>query len=515
MELLMDKESIIPEAGSGNNLFPVFVKMEELRLLIVGGGKIGLEKLQTVLQNSPATQISIVAPEIGQPVRDLAAIHPGIRLLERPYHPNDLEYADIVIVAVNDRSVSAAVARDAREKGVLVNVADTPELCDFYLGSVVRKGHLKIAISTNGKSPTIAKRLKEEIGSMIPEEMNAVLDDMQTIRKGLNGDFGEKVRRLNELTSVLAAKQDKPELLAGPGGSKWQRVVKWCLFAFFFMILGHAILSLIPLTGIADFFRGLPRQFDWHAFLIMTLAGFLAQMVDGSMGLGYGTISTTFLLAYGVSPAIVSSRVHSARVFSSGVSGYSHHRFGNINKKLFRAIVVPGIIGAILGATLAYFGKEYANYVRVPLSVYTIYLGYYIFRKAFARRNPKEKVKRAGWLASAGGFMDAFAGGGWGTLVTSTLISKRRNPRYVVGSVCLAEFFVVLASSITFFILLRNLPLMDIAGMILGGVLAAPIAARLVGKLPVKTMFIAVGSLVIITSCSTLWKSVEWVLHHL
>ena len=515
MELLMDKESIIPEAGSGNNLFPVFVKMEELRLLIVGGGKIGLEKLQTVLQNSPATQISIVAPEIGQPVRDLAAIHPGIRLLERPYHPNDLEYADIVIVAVNDRSVSAAVARDAREKGVLVNVAVTPELCDFYLGSIVRKGHLKIAISTNGKSPTIAKRLKEEIGSMIPEEMNAVLDDMQTIRKGLNGDFGEKVRRLNELTSVLAAKQDKPELLAGPGGSKWQRVVKWCLFAFFFMILGHAILSLIPLTGIADFFRGLPRQFDWHAFLIMTLAGFLAQMVDGSMGLGYGTISTTFLLAYGVSPAIVSSRVHSARVFSSGVSGYSHHRFGNINKKLFRAIVVPGIIGAILGATLAYFGKEYANYVRVPLSVYTIYLGYYIFRKAFARRNPKEKVKRAGWLASAGGFMDAFAGGGWGTLVTSTLISKRRNPRYVVGSVCLAEFFVVLASSITFFILLRNLPLMDIAGMILGGVLAAPIAARLVGKLPVKTMFIAVGSLVIITSCSTLWKSVEWVLHHL
>jgi siroheme synthase-like protein len=513
MELLMDKDSIIPEAGSGNNLFPVFVKLEELRLLIVGGGKIGLEKLQTVLQNSPATQVTVVAPEIGQPVRDLTAIHPGIRLLERPYHPNDLEYADIVIVAVNDRSVSATIARDAREKGVLVNVADTPELCDFYLGSIVRKGHLKIAISTNGKSPTIAKRLKEEIGSMIPEEMNAVLDDMQTIRKGLNGDFTEKVRRLNELTSVLVAKQDKPELLPGPGGSKWQRVVKWCLFAFFFMILGHAILSLIPLPGIADFFRGLPR-FDWHGFVIMTLAGFLAQMVDGSMGLGYGTISTTFLLAYGVSPAIVSSRVHSARVFSSGVSGYSHHRFGNINKKLFRAIVVPGIIGAILGATLAYFGKEYANYVRVPLSVYTIYLGYYIFRKAFARRNPRDKVKGAGWLASAGGFMDAFAGGGWGTLVTSTLISKRRNPRYVVGSVCLAEFFVVLASSITFFILLRSLPLMDIAGMILGGMIAAPIAARLVGKLPVKTMFIAVGSLVIITSFSTLWKSVEWVLHH-
>ena len=152
-------------------------------------------------------------------------------------------------------------------------------------------------------------------------------------------------------------------------------------------------------------------------------------------------------------------------------------------------------------------------YVRIPLSVYTIYLGYYILRKAFARRNPKDKVRRAGWLASVGGFTDAFAGGGWGTLVTSTLISKRRNPRYVIGSVCLAEFFVVLASSITFFILLESIPLLDVAGMILGGIIAAPIAARLAGKLPVKTMFIAVGALVILTSCNTLWKAIAQVIH--
>jgi siroheme synthase-like protein len=532
----MENDSTIPGADAGNNLFPVFVKLENLRLLIVGGGKIGLEKLQTVLLNSPSTSISIVAPEIGDAIRELAARYPTIRLLERPYHPDDLASADIAIVAVNDRSVSETVARQARAKGVLVNVADTPDLCDFYLGSVVRKGHLKIAISTNGKSPTVAKRLKEEIGNMIPEEMNGVLDDMQTIRKNLNGDFGEKVRRLNELTSVLAAqtetpaapaplpvddlnsvrkaKQEKQVLPLDPGRRTWQRVVKWCLFAFFFMILGHAILSLVPFNRVPDFLREIPGQFDSRAFGIMTLAGFLAQFVDGSMGLGYGTISTTFLLAYGVSPAIVSSRVHSARVFSSGVSGYSHHRFGNINKKLFRTIVVPGVIGAIVGATLAYFGKEYSNYVRVPLSVYTVYLGYYILRKAFTRRKAGDKVRGAGWLASAGGLMDAFAGGGWGTLVTSTLISKRKNPRYVIGSVCLAEFFVVLASSITFFILLRNIPLLDIAGLIFGGIIAAPIAARLAGKLPARAMFIAVGSLVIITSCSTLWKSMEWVIHH-
>ncbi|HXB10138.1 MAG TPA: TSUP family transporter [Puia sp.] len=504
----MSKET----TDQGNTLFPVFIKLERLRLLIVGGGKVCLEKLNTVLQNSPATAITIVAPEIAAPVRELAAQHSNVLLVDRPYHRRDLEGADIAIVAVGDRSVSETVASDAKEAGVLVNVADTPDLCDFYLSSVIRKGDLKIAISTNGKSPTIAKRLKEELGGMIPDEMESVLNNMQTIRQRLNGDFPEKVRKLNELTKVLVAKQATPAI--EPRHSRWQQVVKWCLFAFCFMIIGHALLSYVPFAGMIEFFRGLPERFDVRGFLIMTLAGFLAQMVDGSMGLGYGTISTTFLLAYGVPPAIVSSRVHSARVFSSGVSGYSHHRFGNINRKLFRAIVVPGIIGAVLGAAMAYFGQGYAKYVRIPLSLYTVYLGYYIVRKAFSRRNPKDKVKRAGWLAAAGGFTDAFAGGGWGTLVTSTLISKRRNPRYVIGSVCLAEFFVVLASSITFFILLKSIPLLDVAGMILGGIIAAPIGARLVGKLPVKTMFIAVGSLVILTSCSTLWKAIQQVLSH-
>jgi len=250
----------------------------------------------------------------------------------------------------------------------------------------------------------------------------------------------------------------------------------------------------------------------------MLLTGFIAQMVDGSLGMGYGTISTTFLLATGVAPAIVSSRVHSARVFSSGVSGYSHHRFGNINKKLFMALVIPGIVGAIIGAGLAslvsmgYFGSKLSTYVRVPLSIYTIYLGYYIMRKAFSKKTTIDKVKGAGWLATVGGFMDAFAGGGWGTLVTSTLMAKRKSPRYVIGSVCLAEFFVVLCSSITFFILVK-ISLWDVAGLIVGGLIAAPIAARLVGKLPLKTMFILVGLLVILTSTNTLWKAVQVVIH--
>jgi len=384
-----------------------------------------------------------------------------------------------------------------------------PELCDFYLSSVVKKGNLKIAISTNGKSPTIAKRLKEVINNMIPDEMESVLDNMQTIRKGIDGDFSEKVRQLNDITKILVAKQVTLQDSKKPEQKKWQLIVKWCLFAFIFMILGHTVLWFLPLTKVINGIKDIPQYIDTKAFLIMLITGFFAQMVDGSLGMGYGTISTTFLLANGVNPAIVSSRVHSARVFSSGVSGYSHHRFGNINKKLFMALVVPGVIGAVIGATLAYYGQKYSSWVRVPLSLYTIYLGYYIMRKAFKKKAIQSKIKHAGRLASVGGFMDAFAGGGWGSLVTSTLISKRKSPRYVIGSVCLAEFFVVLASSITFFIFFKSLPLTDVAGLIIGGLIAAPIAARLVGKLPLKAMFVAVGTTVILTSAITLWKVLE------
>jgi uncharacterized protein len=492
-----------------NNLFPVFLKLENLRLLIVGGGYVGYEKLTTVIQNSPSTSIRLVATSISDEIKTFSNSYPNIDLIEKPYDSEDMEAIDLVIVAVDNKETSAYVRDDARARSLLINVADTPALCDFYLGSIVKKGDLKIAISTNGKSPTIAKRLKEEISYLIPDEIDNVLQNMQIIRQSLEGNFSEKVKQLDDLTKVLVAKQVTLTELDKPGEKKWPRIVKWCLFAFFFMILGHTILSLVPLDKVSDGIRSIPQFIDTKTFLMMLVTGFLAQMVDGSLGMGYGTISTTFLLAIGVNPAIVSSRVHSARVFSSGVSGFSHHRFGNINKKLFRTLVFPGIAGAIIGASLAYFGQEYSTWVRVPVSLYTLYLGYYILRKAFKKKNPRNKVKRAGWLASAGGFLDAFAGGGWGTLVTSTLISKRRSPRYVIGSVCLAEFFVVLASSITFFIFLKSLPFSDVAGLIIGGLIAAPIAARLVGKLPLKTMFIAVGLLVILTSLNTGWKALQ------
>ncbi len=495
-----------------NQLYPVFLKLDQLETLVVGAGNVGLEKLQSLLSNSPGAKITIVAPEIKDEIRRLVSEHSSCRIVQRSFHEADLNDKDLVILATKNRQLHESIQQLAKQKGVIVNVADTPDLCDFYLGSIVQKGSLKIAISTNGLSPTIAKRIKEVINEMIPKEMESVLQNMTAIRQKLNGSFEEKVKQLDELTKMLVSKQITLEDINKPEQKRWQKIVKWCLFAFCFMIIGHTILSYIPFGKIMVSIKSLSELPGTKTFLLMLFTGFIAQMVDGSLGMGYGTISTTFLLANGVNPAIVSSRVHSARVFSSGVSGYSHHRFGNINKKLFKTLVVPGIIGAIIGASLAFFAQKYSSWVRVPLSLYTFYLGYFILRKAFAKSQYHSKVKKAGWLASAGGFMDSFAGGGWGTLVTSTLMSKRRSPRYVIGSVCLAEFFVVFVSSITFFILLRSIPIADVAGLIVGGLIAAPIAARLVGKVPIKAMFIAVGTLVILTSCSTFWNAISQLL---
>jgi uncharacterized protein len=492
-----------------NRLFPVFLKLEELEVLLVGAGKVGLEKLTAILHNAPDSSVTVVATEISEQVKSMTESYSGVKLIERSFEPEDLDEKEIVIVAVNDKTTSNYIRVLSKQKKLLINVADTPELCDFYLGSIVDKGNLKIAISTNGKSPTIAKRMREQLEELIPDEIEGVIQNMHTIRQDLKGDFAEKVRQLDDLTKLLSAKQEKLEKVSKPAGKNWTKIVLLCLFAFLFMLLGHALLSWIPLHEISAGIKKIPEYINVPSFLMMLLTGFIAQMVDGSMGMGYGTISTTFLLANGINPAIVSSRVHTARVFSSGVSGFSHHRFGNINKKLFRTLVIPGVVGALVGATLAFYGQKYSVYVRIPLSLYTLYLGYFIVKKAFRKINRQYKIKGAGWLASVGGFMDAFAGGGWGTLVTGTLISKRKNPRYVIGSVCLAEFFVVLASSIAFFLYLKTFFITDVAGLIIGGLIAAPIAARLVGKIPMRAMYIAVGTLVVITSILTLIKGIS------
>lgn len=187
-----------------NELFPVFLKLKQLRLLIVGGGYVGMEKLQAVLVNSPAATIKLVATEISSEIKEFVQQYPAVTLIEKPYQISDFDNIDLAIAAINDPTVSGQVAADAKLKGILINVADKPDLCDFYLGSVVQKGNLKVAISTNGKSPTIAKRVKEMLNETLPDELDSLLDNMQNIRSKMKGDFTEKVKQLNEITKTLS-----------------------------------------------------------------------------------------------------------------------------------------------------------------------------------------------------------------------------------------------------------------------------------------------------------------------
>lgn len=192
-----------------NRLFPVFLKLEKLRLLIVGAGAIGLEKLNAVLTNSPACQIKIVASWFSEEVKQLANGKSTIQCIEKIFDENDLENIDVVIIAVNERDASEQLAEVVKRTGKLVNVADKPDLCDFYLGSVVTKGNLKIAISTNGKSPTIAKRVKEFLNDALPDSVDDLLDNMQQIRNQLKGNLSEKITQLNEITRSMISKNNK------------------------------------------------------------------------------------------------------------------------------------------------------------------------------------------------------------------------------------------------------------------------------------------------------------------
>lgn len=194
-----------------NNLFPIFLKLENLHTLIVGGGYVGLEKITAVLDNSPEATVTLVSPEIRLEIREIAAANARISLIERKFEDGDLAEKDLVIVATNDKEENKRIKSVARARHMLCNVADTPPLCDFYLSSVVRKGNLKVAISTNGMSPTMAKRLKEVLTEALPDNLETAMEQLKAVRDMLKGDFAYKVDELNRITSVLVEKSDIKE----------------------------------------------------------------------------------------------------------------------------------------------------------------------------------------------------------------------------------------------------------------------------------------------------------------
>ncbi len=192
-----------------NPLYPVFLKLHRLHLLIVGAGEVGYEKLSFILKSSPAAHITVVATWVSDEVQVLLDSMPGHRVTvhRRPFAPDDLAGKDLAIAATNIADLNRRIHREAKSRAILINVADTPDLCDFYLGSIVTKGQLKVGISTNGKSPTLAKRFRQWLEANLPEETDQLLANLYQVRGRLGSDFSEKVRRLNQITSSMLERE--------------------------------------------------------------------------------------------------------------------------------------------------------------------------------------------------------------------------------------------------------------------------------------------------------------------
>jgi uncharacterized membrane protein YfcA len=239
----------------------------------------------------------------------------------------------------------------------------------------------------------------------------------------------------------------------------------------------------------------------WSAVVV----GFIAQAVDGALGMAYGVMAATFLLGLGTSPAVASASVHIAEVFTTGISGIAHVRYGNVDRRLFLRLLLPGVVGAILGAVLVtqLDGRALKPYI----SVYLLVIGLYIVSKAFrhirSRRGPPRHV---GKLALFGGFVDAVGGGGWGPVVTSTLVGAGNDPRTTIGSVNFAEFFLTLATAATFTILAEFTTWIVVAGLVFGGLFAAPFAALLCRKVSARTLIVLVGGLITLLSTYNLFS---------
>lgn len=311
----------------------------------------------------------------------------------------------------------------------------------------------------------------------------------------------ETIEEITNSKEVVAAEQELT--------SSRRKVINKYMVAIFLILLlvlsTYLFLSAEQLTSLQ-----LTLQKDNYMFYWMLLVGFGAEVVAGSMGMGYGVICTSLLLILNVPPAVVSASIHSAEAFTSAAGTVSHWQLGNVNKKLVKALAIPAIIGAVLGAlALTYVGEKYAKATKPFIAAYTIYLGIRILQNAFKKKklNQQKKHSNITALGLIGGFIDSFGGGGWGPLVTGTFIKNGHTPRFVIGSSTFAKCILTVASAVTFIFTIGIHHWNIVAGLLIGGIVTAPFSAMLTSRLPTKKMFVIVGIVVIFCGLVTIYRA--------
>lgn len=425
----------------GTDQVPVYLQSTELQWGMMGESVMLINHLKLLLHYSHQQAVRIYTPVLNEELQLRSRKHTHIRLTIKEYNATDLDGLDMLILATGNSILDQKFYLEAKQRNIMVC---TPE---------------------------------------------AAYGDFRLIQK----------HQLTNFTAEPPAIHfPKGRSISSESDQRWKQITSKLIWAFLFMIIGHILISYLPLPTLDETWTGIKPYFN-EQFVFFIIAGFLAQMVDGVLSMGYGVTSATCLMSFGVNPVAMSAAIHTSEIFTSGISGYSHYRFGNVNRKLFRHLVIPGVIGAVLGALmLVFIGEKYSSWLTPVVALYAGFLGLKILIKAFQKNRLTRKVTRLGWLAGTGGFLDSFGGGGWGPIVTSSLIARGRSPKYTVGSVSLTEFFVTMASAFTFFMTIGISHWNIVLGLLIGGGIAAPIAARLAGKLPRKTMMIAVGIMVMV-----------------
>lgn len=278
--------------------------------------------------------------------------------------------------------------------------------------------------------------------------------------------------------------------------------------------LGWLIITLLLLAvaGVIFYFVTVPASFYTDItfdsrYLWFLLIGFLAQTVDGAIGMAYGVTTTNLLLVAGIPPATASGCVHIAKVFTSGTSGWAHWKLNNVNKKMFLALLIPGMIGVILGVMTVTMLN--VKIIKPIVSGYLLIMGAMIVMKSFSLQYArKKKTKNLGALGFAGGFLDAIGGGGWGPVVVSSLLGNKRSPRYTIGTVNFTEFFIAIAAAGSFVVALQLTATewLSVICIVVGGIPASFFSAHLCRVVSAKRLMLIVGIVTMALSCYTISK---------
>jgi len=295
------------------------------------------------------------------------------------------------------------------------------------------------------------------------------------------------------------------EEVSHPGKSRLMQVVSYLVMAVLLGLVAYFLYMLFVGKHERTPTEILVQTFHDRMFWSAVAVGLLAQVIDGALGMAYGVTASSFLLAVGATPLMASGATHLAEVFTTGISGVSHLRMGNVNKKLFLSLVIPGVTGGLIGTYV--LGNIDGAVLKPWISGYLLLMGLYVLSKAFRRIilvKTDVRPSRVAPLALFGSFMDTTGGGGWGPIVTTSLVGAGHDPRTTIGSVNFAEFFLTVAVSAAFFSILDNSVWLTVGGLVVGGIFAAPFAAYITRHIKTRFLLILVGVLISVISAYNL-----------